>query len=207
MEILTRVMAKTVYRIDLLDPPLQYLTRKGKVKKNFEGRARNTSNQQSFSTGWGGLNTQSSGALGRNTSAGANNSPQHLAVKKSSLPRSASEPGIIQKTGKHHLHTLHSDSCVSSSQSMQVHTTVEELIEHQEEDTDSGLENVDNFNDEHFNGNFCGNLSIYHEMALRELLSELFLRKSNTKRAHNLRNILFPTEFSITFLIFSFSQI
>eukprot|EP00111_Clytia_hemisphaerica_P001577 TCONS_00004492-protein len=151
MEILTRVMAKTVYRIDLLDPPLQYLTRKGKVKKNFEGRARNTSNQQSFSTGWGGLNTQSSGALGRNTSAGANNSPQHLAVKKSSLPRSASEPGIIQKTGKHHLHTLHSDSCVSSSQSMQVHTTVEELIEHQEEDTDSGLENVDNFNDEHFN--------------------------------------------------------
>lgn len=145
MEILTRVMAKTVYRIDLLDPPLQHDTRKGR-RKIFEGRSRRTSKNQSFSTGWGGVNTtttqlqHSHTALERNVSAGEASAGAQIAsrvtVKRSSLPRSASEPGMLQKqASKHHnqhtLHTLHSDSCVNSA--MQSHTKVEELIQHQEE--------------------------------------------------------------------------
>lgn len=145
MEILTRVMAKTVYRIDLLDPPLQHDTRKGR-RKIFEGRTK-TSKNQSFSTGWAGVTTQpphSHTALERNVSAGEASSgaqaASRLTVKRSSLPRSASEPGMLQKQAskqhnQHTLHTLHSDSCMTSA--MESHTKVEELIQHQEEEQEN----------------------------------------------------------------------
>ena len=151
MEILTRVMAKTVYRIDLLDPPLQHESRKKGRRKIFEGKGgQKAAKLQSFSTGWGATSTttapkHSHAALERNVSAGYDvlGSAQ-LVVKRSSLPRSASEPGMLQKqpagSGKHHhLNKLHSDSCVTSSQhhGMQVQTKVEELIEHKEEENDS----------------------------------------------------------------------
>ena len=141
MEILTRVMAKTVYRIDLLDPPLQH--DRNRRRKIFEGKGRKTSKHQSFSTGWDGVTTtqeNSHTALERNVSAGDGAQPNssRLMVQRSSLPRSASEPGMLQKQASkqhnQHLHTLHSDSCVTS---MQVHTKVEELIQHQEEENDS----------------------------------------------------------------------
>lgn len=160
MEILTRVMAKTVYRIDLLDPPLQHDTRKGR-RKIFEGRGK-TSKTQSFSTGWGGVNTTTTqpphghAALERNVSAGeaSGNVAQtasRLTVKRSSLPRSASEPGMLQKqASKHHnqhgLHTLHSDSCVTSAYAMQSHTKVEELIQHREEEQENdSIGNLETF--------------------------------------------------------------
>ena len=155
METLTRVMARTVYRIDLHDPPLQHAnTRKDKVMQRIKGR-KTSLKTQSFSTGWSGLQGKSHATLERNTSAGESVSSEKTVVKKKAqLPRSSSEPGILQKTNVNnegrHLHTLHSDSCVTSgpssmqahTASMQVQTTVEELIKHEEQDSIGALEDT-----------------------------------------------------------------
>jgi hypothetical protein len=148
METLTRVMARTVYRIDLHDPPLQHVsTRKGKVMQRVKGR-KTSLKTQSFSTGWSGLQGKSHATLERNTSAGESvSSEKTVAKKKTLLPRSSSEPGMLQKTNVNnegrHLHTLHSDSCVTTGQSsMQVHTKVEELIKHEEQDSIGCLEDT-----------------------------------------------------------------
>ena len=136
METLTRVMAKTVYRIDLHNPPLlQNVSRKDKFMQRVRGRkiSEKTNTNKSFY-----IQGQNSIMLDRNTSVEVETARiQEKSSKKVSLPRSASEPGILThpEMGKNsHLHTLHSDSCVTSSnKSMQLQTKVEELIEHRAE--------------------------------------------------------------------------
>ena len=56
METLTRVMARTVYGIDLQDPPLKQLTHRGKLKK----MPRNNNNSDSGRGDFRGVHPQRS---------------------------------------------------------------------------------------------------------------------------------------------------
>lgn len=151
METLTRVMAKTVYRIDLHEPPLlQNVSRKNKFLQRVRGRKTSSGGKSGVNRSF--LIQGQNLALERNSSVEVE-TPRinERTSKKTILPRSVSEPGILThletgKTGRH-LHSLHSDSCVSttSSKPMHLHTKVEELIEHQEEGSMGSTDDCEEF--------------------------------------------------------------
>ena len=92
MVILTKVMAKTVYRIDLSNPPLmQNVSRRDKFMQRV--RERKTSSgmapKKSFS-----IQGQGNLTLDRNVPVDVESARIKEKVKKMSLPRSASEPGM-----------------------------------------------------------------------------------------------------------------
>ena len=105
METLTRVMARTVYGIDLQDPPLEKLTQRSKVKKFGRGKMIESSSfevrQQSFSRGWSRVH----GQIKTTQVANEDNSAKKPLVlqkpEKHPLPRSASEPGMRVGLGMH----------------------------------------------------------------------------------------------------------
>ena len=138
METLTRVMARTVYRIDLLDPPLRQLTRKDKVMKRVQRKISSGDNlKKAFSTGLGGFQFQGQNTQARNSGPAGESSSNVVDLKpprQAALPRSASEPGMLllpeTKNSHNHVHTLHSDSCVGRD--LGVRTQSKELIAHED---------------------------------------------------------------------------
>ena len=117
METLTRVMARTVYGIDLQNPPLEKMTQRSKVKRfgrgeivesaSFEGRP------QSFARGWGHVQGQSHTRQARSENSAEKKTSTISAqpISKPPLPRSASEPGM--QVPRSHVKTQLSDSEIS----------------------------------------------------------------------------------------------
>lgn len=145
METLTRVMARTVYRIDLTDQPLHQLTRKDRVMRKFQRKISSGDNlKKSDHYGIGGrvpgANNQGQSkpmqvhrleSAGHETPAVSKLQPPSV----QNLTRSASEPGMsvmpgnvkVSQNPHHHVNAIHSDSCLESEMESQ------ELIPHKDD--------------------------------------------------------------------------
>ena len=116
METLTRVMAKTVYGIDLLDPPLEKLTHRSKVKKfGLDKSTRNLSLDQSTVS-----NKNWSYALSSVSSEFSQEKP-HVS-KTDPIMRCISEPGDL-----HILEPIQGGSSSNSPKKLIKQTTVQGL--------------------------------------------------------------------------------
>lgn len=121
METLTRVMGRTVYGIDLQDPPLEKQTERGKIKKDKQRKISDGSPEernQSFTRGWSQFQTQNQINLEQRT-----NQPAAEAVtlkpmqNPTFMPRSASEPGIKHTSmQKQHMVSILSEGSMSDTQ-------------------------------------------------------------------------------------------
>lgn len=157
METLTRVMARTIYRIDLQNPPLQQLTRKDKVIKKFQRKVSSGDILKKDTTSTTNTLTIGSNKLQHRHAQGKSMPPVHRfdeggtaadvasmasgtkQMNRQSLTRSASEPGMSAlplstpnpKTPYHHLPQVHSESYVPTHE-LTANTDYKELIRHEE---------------------------------------------------------------------------
>ena len=141
-------MARTVYIIDLMDPPLHQQSRKKKAIKSFIRKISSGENLKLKS----GRTTRQDVSKQSNTvpvhrmdSAGEMSTSVVVGKPPQRLPRSSSEPGIMMSPThqsvntslhphNHHLEAIHSDSCVpgNDQRDLASQTKSEELIAHED---------------------------------------------------------------------------